>query len=606
MGTLGTFLRTICILLTGLIEVGSGLHANAQEDAGFQVLYPTFVDGKWGLISESGEVITEPTYDNLKDFRSPVPGCSELKFDSNFLGAEGPIAASSGGLWGFVGPGGEIIPPTYSEVYGFNDGIAAVSRGSKWGYIDATGAEVIAYKYDFASRFRNGASVVMVDDRWGLIDRDGNYLVEPKYDKIRNLPGSSNYMFEANGKQGVLNASGEVLIEAQFDRLGGLSEDLLNVYVDGEGGYFNVETQNFEIEPQFDLAAPFVGSVAQVSKDGLLGFIDRNGDFTFPPLPSDKPPRANFLVYEFLFPDLNPVHRYQIQPDRQLKWGLINVTDGTVVMPPELDDIGQVSEGRAVFWDGDKAGYLDAEGNIVIPAKFDMAFDFSGGLAYVRFRDGSGYIDPKGEIKIRFDGEDMWGGPFRPDLAYVYGDGRERYIDQDGNEIYSFNSGCHAPSKSPIIEEELPPCIALNEALSICTNVEGLGVSFVDGTPTAAMGLARLQAHENVVYVWFVEWEVEVSFEDYAREAAQSLLHSSPGYSLQDRVDITLEGFSGFRYDLLPKDKGNENFPKSLLLLDAKGGFFSIFGEAREPSVRLENLHEGATSAARMLKTSAE
>ena len=122
-----------------------------------------------------------------------------------------------------------------------------------------------------------------------------------------------------------------------------------------------------------------------------------------------------------------------------------------VVIAPELDSIEQVYDGRARFWDRGKFGFwdtwgkygfLDAEGNVAIPAKYKQASNFSSGLAWVRSSDRSGYIDTHGQFIIELEDRRLRGSPFRPKLALVYGDGRDRYINQAGEEVYSFRSGC--------------------------------------------------------------------------------------------------------------------------------------------------------------------
>lgn len=441
-------IRPFGLVLLCLMALGAAMPVRAQESTGSSAIYPVLVDGKWGFISEAGDVIAPPSYDSLQGLRFTIPGCTDLRYASNVLGADGPVAVavravSSGLKWGFVGPSGEIVPPVYDKVYGYHDGVAAVSRNGKWGFIDTSGSEVIPFDYDFASGFRGGVSVVMVDGWWGLIDRDGNYVVEPEYDVIHALTHGPYFMFETKGKQGILHASGEVIADAMFDQVYVLSEGLLSVQLNGAMGYYDVETQEFAIEPQFDLATPFESGVAMVRKDGLVAFIDRNGDFTFEPLPSEKRPRADFLVYEYAPSNPNSIYRYRIQPKRELKWGLIDATDGTVIIEPQFDSIGQIVEGRALFRAGTLTGYLDAKGNIVIPASFEQAFEFSGGLAYARASDRVGYIDTQGSYIIEFDDINLRGSPFRPNLAFVYGDGRERYIDRDGNEVYAFRSGCN-------------------------------------------------------------------------------------------------------------------------------------------------------------------
>lgn len=440
--------RAFWLIVACLLALGAALPTHAEENTGSGVIYPILEDGKWGFISEAGDVIAPSIYDSLQGLRFPIPGCTDLRYAPNVLGKDGPVAvavrAGAGGLkWGFVDSSGEIVPPVYDKVYGYHDGVAAVSRNGKWGFIDTSGAEVIPFEFDFASGFRSSASAVMVDGWWGLIDRDGTYVVEPEYDVIRALTYGPYFMFETKGKQGILHASGEVLADARFDRVNVLSEDLVNAYVDGKGGYFNIVSSEWQIEPRYDMAAPFNDGVAGVRVGDASGFIDRAGNFTVELQEPDKKLMSNFGQFHFEGSKLSPIRMYFDVKRREKVVGLIDARTGEVLIEPTFASIGMVYDGRAVFEDQGRFGYLDAEGNIAIPAQFERASDFSGGLAYVTFSDGSGYIDTEGQVTIRFNDKRLRGSPFRPNLAFVYGDDRERYIDRDGKEVYAFRSGCN-------------------------------------------------------------------------------------------------------------------------------------------------------------------
>jgi hypothetical protein len=61
----------------------------------------------------------------------------------------------------------------------FSGGLARVSNGDKWGYIDRDGNLVIEMKFDDAESFHNGIARVEIDDKYGYIDKTGSYVWEP-------------------------------------------------------------------------------------------------------------------------------------------------------------------------------------------------------------------------------------------------------------------------------------------------------------------------------------------------------------------------------------------------------------------------------------------
>ena len=54
------------------------------------------------------------------------------------------------------------------------------------------------------------------------------------------------------------------------------------------------------------------------------------------------------------------------------------------------------SEGLAVFFEGEKCGYINKEGNVVLPAKYDAATAFENGRAKVKEFGKWSTIDTEG------------------------------------------------------------------------------------------------------------------------------------------------------------------------------------------------------------------
>lgn len=67
---------------------------------------------------------------------------------------------------------GEDAPPEFVTryAYNFSEGLAAVCRDGRWGYIDTKGNEVVSCQYDATRPVHNGLAWVCVDGLWGLAD----------------------------------------------------------------------------------------------------------------------------------------------------------------------------------------------------------------------------------------------------------------------------------------------------------------------------------------------------------------------------------------------------------------------------------------------------
>lgn len=97
---------------------------------------------------------------------------------------------------------------------GFREGVLAVKKGNKWGFIDTKGNEIteflydpyeqnddyeeVEYKYSIFTA-ANGYIAVLKDGKWGLIDIQGNTVVETSYDGISQVNPDSMFWLKENG-----------------------------------------------------------------------------------------------------------------------------------------------------------------------------------------------------------------------------------------------------------------------------------------------------------------------------------------------------------------------------------------------------------------------
>jgi hypothetical protein len=105
-----------------------------------------------------------------------------------------------------------IIAPEYDHAWLFSEGLAAVVKDNKVGFINKDNELVIPYKFDYGYRkfdvdfvFEGGLSI-MTDNKGacGLIDKSGNWVVEPKYDEIYSGWRNRYRVVVENGKRGLL------------------------------------------------------------------------------------------------------------------------------------------------------------------------------------------------------------------------------------------------------------------------------------------------------------------------------------------------------------------------------------------------------------------
>lgn len=229
-------------------------------------------DGKWGALGPEGIAIAPFRYDRITDFNNgfalaerdksffvldrsgneiPVQakGIKEIKHFSGNLG----IIEVKGELWGFVGEDGQtVIEPRFKGVGYFNGDITwARADNGKIGYIDKMGNWVIEPQFEKAKEFdqESGMAVVSVGNGWGYVDINGNINVFEKTSKVFDF-SEGLALGRKNKKIGYLNTKGEWAVEPQFSAGHPFQNGFAAVQLDGLWGLIDKEG-NWEVVAKF-------------------------------------------------------------------------------------------------------------------------------------------------------------------------------------------------------------------------------------------------------------------------------------------------------------------------------------------------------------------
>ena len=114
----------------------------------------------------------------------------------------------------------------YRKAWVFSDGLAAVMKDGKIGFINNQNDVVIPFlfdytdkgrMYDFGYVFHNGyCAMTDADSNLGLIDKNGNWVLEPEYDEIWAPHKSGFRVIVKDSKHGILDSTGKILYPAEY------------------------------------------------------------------------------------------------------------------------------------------------------------------------------------------------------------------------------------------------------------------------------------------------------------------------------------------------------------------------------------------------------
>lgn len=144
----------------------------------------------------------------------------------------------------------------YEKAWVFSDGLAAVMKDGKVGFVDANNKLVIPFRFDYSDKcrtyeigylFHDGYCVMTnKDGKFGLIDINGNWVVEPEYDELWNACENGNRIVVNDGKHGVLDSCFKVLYPTEYFYIDVLSDGFV---LTKDGKMWKVDLEGNVVNP---------------------------------------------------------------------------------------------------------------------------------------------------------------------------------------------------------------------------------------------------------------------------------------------------------------------------------------------------------------------
>ena len=228
----------------------------------------------------------------------------------------------------------------YRKAWVFSDGLAAVMKDDKIGFINAQNEVVIPFQFDYSDEcrmydlgylFHDGYCIMTnADGDLGLIDKSGNWIVEPDYDEIWASHESGYRIIVKDGKHGVLDSRGNVIYSAEYGYVDVLSDGFILT----KGG------KKWQVDFDGNIVQPFMFDGTYYLK--YPNGYDSCGDLTYE--------FADFVKYEVMN-----------------SYGIMNRIAGEPVTPAIYSDINMLSKDLFEVQEYNSYDWylLDTKGNVV-------------------------------------------------------------------------------------------------------------------------------------------------------------------------------------------------------------------------------------------------
>jgi WG containing repeat len=265
------------------------------------------LDGKTGYIKGNGNWILDPVYpyaDRFEDGRAIVGDGEQFGFiqksgkllvpvrlDGALRFRNGLAAVMKDGLCGYINSAGNVeVPLRYASARSFHEGFAAVSwpgpqdsprqvgyinRRGRVAFSDATGSVLEL------GDFNEGLARVKGGQKWGYLGRNWKIRIEARFDDARDFTGGIAAV-RVGQKWGFIDKTGRFVIQPIYDEVDDLDDTLVMVTLDGKIGYVN-RVANGGIEPQFQSGLPFFAGYARVGVEPSFAYIMISGRSVWDP-----------------------------------------------------------------------------------------------------------------------------------------------------------------------------------------------------------------------------------------------------------------------------------------------------------------------------------
>lgn len=335
-------------------------------------------DGKYGLINFFGKEITSIDYEDIVAI-SGVENSFKIKKD---------------GKYGIIDNEGKIVvEPKFSDIdilgKDNKSGFIVKDDTEKYGIIDYSNNKVLDIKYDFINKvYGNNVYLVTENGKQKLVNKENTDVLTNGFDSIKQILANQEnaVIFVKENKCGIMDFSGKVLVEAQYDDLKETKAGTFIAKKADKYGIINIENQvqvEFEytsivyneksdiyITENTDLISNILNSNLETKITGILIELNENKGYLKLRI-NEQYKYYNFKFEEKSEQDIFP-NKTMFLSKKDGKYGYVD-KDGKVIVDYIYDDaIEQNEYGYVAVKKDEKWGSIDSKGNIVQEPTYNL------------------------------------------------------------------------------------------------------------------------------------------------------------------------------------------------------------------------------------------
>ena len=409
---------TLAVIIMIVVTINKILSKEAEKIKFEKVTYfSAYLDGKWGVIDNTGKTIIDMKYDEMIAIPDPEKAVFVCVYDVNEQTGEYKTKV--------INEKGENLFTEYDRVevienydskqnIWYEGNILRVTKNGKYGLIDCEGNKLLGTEFDEIASLKSveGNLIVKKEGKVGIVNTVGQIIVPIEYKDVKILKeGYKNeyIIIDANDNQGIISTSGTIIIEPTYKEIKYLNST--EVYAAKIEEKWNLLNKKGEVlNSDYDDYTYSKGDYVIVKKGDKYGIITTAGEVKIEPTYEN-------LEYAFSV--------YYIAKMNG-KYGIIN-TDNTSVIPLEYLNMTYWSDKEIIIADKTETETVLFDSNLT--QKLSGIFVYEENYIKARIAGEDKYYTYKFEEK---ETKDIL---TKNTLFVSKKDGKYGFVDSQGNVV---------------------------------------------------------------------------------------------------------------------------------------------------------------------------
>lgn len=278
----------IAVIVMFVIGINT-LLKTAKEPKNISVVtyYPVLTNQKWGVIDSLGNIVIEPTMDEMitiPENKTDLFICMyEVDYTNNTYKTK-VINAKGKQLFSQYDAVEAIENQDKNNILWYESGVLKVRKDGKYGLIDTQGKEILPVEYDKIEALVGFANSLLItkEGKVGLCDNKGSIIIQPQQKEIKGIGEDyrNGYIFlTQEGTYGIMDFTKQILLEAKYQDIKPVTGNSLYVVkLNDTYQIIDKQGQAVETKSSFDDITEITKEVIIFTKNGKQGIMNANGE----------------------------------------------------------------------------------------------------------------------------------------------------------------------------------------------------------------------------------------------------------------------------------------------------------------------------------------